>query len=112
MKRIVVCSALLLCILFAHADDVLPRDVQQFIDKREGCDHIRGEIPESDDKRHMRDVNRQIRTLCKGTDQALLQLKKKYAGNKSVMRQLNAFEDRIEATQSPKTSRQQGNAKF
>lgn len=78
------------------AGESMPRDVQRFIDKREGCDHMRGEIPEPGEKQRMRAVNREIRKLCKGTDKDLAQLKRKYATNVSVMQRLNEFESDIE----------------
>jgi hypothetical protein len=85
----------------ALASEALPRDVQRFVDKREGCDHMRGEIPEPSDKRRMQEVNREIQKLCKGTDKELVQLKNKYAKNPSVMHRLDEFESGIEAAQAP-----------
>jgi hypothetical protein len=96
MKKILMCLALLTPTLAALADSSLPRDVQKFIDRREGCDHMRGEIPDPADKQRMKEVNREIEKLCKGTDKQLSQLKKKYASKVSVMRRLNEFEDGIE----------------
>lgn len=58
---------------------------------------MRGEIPGPADKRRMKEVNREIEKLCKGTDKALAQLKKKYASNVPVMWRLNEIEDGIEA---------------
>jgi hypothetical protein len=81
----------------AYAAPSLPRDVQSFIKKREGCDHFRGEVPESSEKQSMREVARQINALCKGTDGALAVLKKKYSNDVQVMSHLNGYEDRIEA---------------
>ncbi|WP_156116756.1 hypothetical protein [Massilia sp. 9096] len=100
MKKILICLALLTSALSALADSPLPPDVRKFVDRREGCDHMRGELPDSSEKRRMKEVNREIEKLCKGTDKQLAQLKKKYASNATVMQRLNAFEDGIEA-QSP-----------
>lgn len=44
----------------------------------------------------MREVNREIRRLCKGTDKELAKLKRKYAAEPQVMERLNEFEHRIE----------------
>jgi hypothetical protein len=85
----------------ALADSSLPRDVQKFIDRREGCDHMRGEIPGPSEKQRMKEVNREIEKLCKGTDEELTQLKKKYASNALVMQRLNEFEEGIEAPLAP-----------
>jgi hypothetical protein len=97
MKKILICLALLTSMLPALADDLLPRDVQSFVDRREGCDHMRGEIPDPAEKQRMKDVNREIEKLCKGTDKQLMQLKKKYISNAAVMQRLNDFEESIEA---------------
>lgn len=69
----------------------LPRDVQRFVDRREGCDQLRGDID------RMNAVSREIHKLCGGTDKELVQLKRKYAGNSTIMQILNQFETGIEA---------------
>jgi hypothetical protein len=81
----------------AIADEKFPSDVAKFVAKREDCDHMRGEIPESADKRQMKEIIREINAQCKGTDRNLAKLKKKYSGNAEVMRRLEEFEPRIEA---------------
>lgn len=101
MVRTLTCLALLMLGLPALADSTLPRDVQKFVERRDGCDHIRGEIPDSSEKQRKKELNREIENLCKGTDKQLAQLKKKYARNASVMRLLNEFEDIIEASVAP-----------
>jgi hypothetical protein len=75
----------------------LPADVRAFIDDREGCDHMRGEIPEPGDKQRMKELGREIDKLCKGTDRRLANLKRKYASDRDVTRRLNGFESSIEA---------------
>jgi hypothetical protein len=77
------------------AQDYLPRDVQRFVDRREGCDHMRGE-PDP-----MNEMSREIRKLCGGTDKELAQLKRKYAVNSTIMQILNQFEANIEAAEAP-----------
>lgn len=74
----------------------LPADVVKFVDQREGCDHFRGEFPDPPDEQRMREIEREIRKLCTGTDRKLAQLKRKYAKNLAVMKRLNEFEERIE----------------
>jgi hypothetical protein len=100
MKNTLVCVALLMSTMPAFAANPLPQDVQKFVDRREGCDHMRGELPEPDEKRRMKEANREIEKLCKGTDRQLAQLKKKYASNASVMQRLNEFEEGVEAESS------------
>ncbi len=78
------------------AEAKLPSDVVRYVEQREGCDHFRGEIPDPPDKQRMREIEREIRKLCTGTDKKLAQLKRKYAKNQAVMKRLNEFEEKIE----------------
>jgi hypothetical protein len=105
-KKLLVSTLLALLSLSVTAQEGLPKDVEKFIAKREGCDHFRGEIPEPGEKRRMRDLNREIRRLCGGTDRALAQLKRKYAMDVVVMQRLSEFDAQIEAddVQQPKKS--------
>lgn len=96
MKIIPFCLFLLMPLSSLLANESLPRDVQRFVDKREGCDHMRGELPDPSEKQRMREVNREIQKLCKGTDKELARLKRKYVANPSVMQRLNEFEAGIE----------------
>lgn len=85
----------------ASAQNSFPRDVQGFIERREGCDHMRGEVPDSSEKRRVKEIDHEIQKLCKGTDRAMAQLKKKYAANASIIARLNEFEDPIESLPTP-----------
>ncbi|MGH8853604.1 MAG: hypothetical protein ACREWI_04920 [Telluria sp.] len=78
------------------AEPRLPSDVAKYVEQREGCDHFRGEIQDPPDKQHMKEIEREIRKLCTGTDRKLDQLKRKYAKNHVVVHRLNEFEDKIE----------------
>lgn len=75
----------------------LPADVATFVDQREGCDHFRGEIPDPPDEQRMKEIEREIRKLCTGTDRKLNKLKRKYARNRMVLKRLSEFEENIEA---------------
>lgn len=108
MKTIVLCLFLLVPLHPVHANEQLPHDVRNFIEKREGCDHMRGELPDPVDTHRTRQLQRETRSLCKGTDQKLAQLKKKYAKNSSVMQHLDAFEPAIEEVQKPALSNRVG----
>lgn len=89
----------------AWAVPELPKDVRSFIAKRDGCEHFRGEIPDPSEKQRMKEVVQQLNALCKGTDQALAKLRKKYAGNADVISRLHEYEDEIE----PHPERRQAN---
>jgi hypothetical protein len=78
------------------AQDKLPPDVAKYVAQRDGCEHFRGEIPDPPDKRRMREVEREIRKLCTGTDKKLAQLKRKYAKNQAVLKRLEEYEESIE----------------
>ena len=101
MKRFVIFFALLVLALPGRSHGALPGDVQRFVDRREGCDHMRGEIPDPGEKQRMKEVNREIRKLCTGTDKELARLKQKYTANSTVMQALSEFEPDIEATETP-----------
>jgi hypothetical protein len=101
MKRCLICLALTMLSLPVLAQDYLPRDVQRFMDRRTGCDHIRGEMPDPDQKLRMNEVSRELRKLCGGTDKELVQLKRKYAANSTIMQILTQFDSGIEAAEAP-----------
>lgn len=84
----------------SYADGMMPEDVEKFVSKREGCDHFRGEIPEPGERARMREVEREIRRLCVGTDEQLARLKKKYALESRIMATLNQFDPVIESSKS------------
>jgi hypothetical protein len=95
MKRCLICLVLMMPLVPTLAQDYLPRDVQRFVDRREGCDRVRG------DRDGMNEVSRELRKLCGGTDKELGQLKKKYAANSTIMQILNQFEMGIELAEAP-----------
>jgi hypothetical protein len=79
----------------ALCQDYLPRDVQRYVDRREGCDRLRGE------RDRVNEVSRELRSLCGGMDRELVQLKKKYAGNSTIMQILIQFEEPVEVAEVP-----------
>ena len=72
----------------------LPEDVARFIERRDACDHFRGE--EAYDAKRREFLEQQTSKLCVGSDQQLAGLKKKYAGNKAIITKLNDYEAEIE----------------
>lgn len=95
-KHTVIGFCLLLAQVHTMAATPLPEDVIKFVERREGCDHFRGEIPESNDPARMDEVNRELKKLCKGTDKQLVQLKRRYAANAGLTVLLGGFEPNIE----------------
>jgi hypothetical protein len=102
-----LCLTLFMLSLRAFAEP-LPRDVQRFVDRREGCDHMRGEFPDHGEKQRVNEVTREINKLCAGTGTELAQLKRKYAGNSTIMQILNQFEIGIEGSGTPTPKRTVG----
>jgi hypothetical protein len=94
--------ALSLCACFtACATAGIPRDVQAFIDRRDGCDHIRGKAGDyNGDEEREREVNESVAKLCTGTDKELARLRGRFFGNQPVLEKLSKYETRIEARRS------------
>jgi hypothetical protein len=76
------------------AELVLPSDVQAFIEKREECDHWRGEEPYDEARRE--EINAGTNKTCTGTDAALAAMKRKYESNVAVTKRLADFDSVIE----------------
>lgn len=72
----------------------LPADVSKFIERREACDHFRGE--EAYDEARAKELAVALEKNCKGTDAQLAGLRKKYAKDKKIMRRLKGYENRVE----------------
>lgn len=72
----------------------LPKDVAAFMERRDACDHWRGEAGYDAERR--KDIEWSICQSCPGTDAELAKLKGKYAGNKAVMDKLSGYETEVE----------------
>jgi hypothetical protein len=95
VKRCLISLSLLFSVLPALGQDYLPRDVQRFMDRREGCARARVDRVGADE------VSRELRKLCEGSDKELVQLKRKYASNSTIMQILNQFDVGIELAEAP-----------
>jgi hypothetical protein len=87
----------LIFVAYVHAETVgpkLPTDVAKFIERRDGCDHFRGEEPYDAERRKFLESN--IRKLCIGTDRELSTLRRKYSKNPRVISRLSEYEQKIE----------------
>jgi hypothetical protein len=76
------------------SDAGLPAPVVAFRTRRDACDHFRGEDPY--DAQRAAFLAREVAKQCKGTDQALADLRKRYAHDAKVMGVLKDYEDTIE----------------
>ena len=77
-------------------ENPLPHDVAQFVERRDLCDHFRGEPYEGDPERQ-RFVEQQSNRFCRGTDQQLMDLKRKYSSNPAILSRLGVYEACVEA---------------
>ena len=73
----------------------LPPDLVRFIERRDGCEHFRGEEPYDEERRQF--LVAKMNEFCTGTDEQLARLTKKYGANTRVMEKLNEYETQIEA---------------
>lgn len=78
----------------ASAGDSPPADVRAFIERRDLCDHFRGEDPYDEERRLF--LERNLNEFCTGSDRQLAELKQKYLGNEHVESALSGYEENIE----------------
>jgi hypothetical protein len=88
--------ALLSVLLTSCAYHQLPVSVERFIERRDACDHFRGEIPEPGDKTRMEEVRQMIEKFCTGTDAELAALRTRYYADGAITERLGGYETRIE----------------
>ena len=72
-----------------------PDDVTQFVNRRQTCDHFRGEEPYSPERRAQ--IEEAAEKYCRGSDRELAALRSKYQGNATVLKVLDEYENDIEA---------------
>lgn len=100
----VVATTMLACLIQPSCtQNLIPDDVTKFIERRESCDHYRGEIPDPPNEAEMRALNEAIEEYCTGTDATLEHLKEKYRTSETITARLNSFELRIEAETPPQS---------
>lgn len=72
----------------------LPRDVADFVARRDRCDHFRGE--DSVDPARAADIRRALVANCRGTDAELARLKRRHARDPAIRARLQAYDPRVE----------------
>jgi hypothetical protein len=72
----------------------MPKDVSDFIEKREICDHFRGE--EAYDEARGEFINNALKKNCTGTDADLKQLRNRHKDNQNVSNMLKKYEEKVE----------------
>ncbi len=78
----------------APATSSLPADVMRFKERRDLCDHFRGEEPYSAERKRFLEEN--LNKYCTGTDEELASLKAKYQSSQPVLNLLAGYETKIE----------------
>lgn len=96
--RLVCFCVLLIAAGVAVAAESLPTDVSSFIERREACDHWRGEY--GYDEERQAEIDAAVCDTCVGTDNQLAKLKLKYKSQPAVLTKLNEFEADIEPENS------------
>lgn len=76
------------------AATVLPADVVEFKERRDLCDHFRGE--DAYDEKRGKFLAEGMKKACTGTDKEMALLKKKYSNNEAVLKALADYEVKIE----------------
>ena len=96
MRVVVVVVGALAVAWPVMAQPRLPDDVLRFIERRDACDHFRGEDPY--DAARRRFLEQQTRRFCLGTDAELERLRQKYRNDTAVTARLDQYEPGIEAS--------------
>lgn len=77
-----------------------PHEVRAFLERREGCDHFRGEpVPDAADDRggeRRRQIETALRELCTGTDAERARLRTRYEDDAAIRAALDVLESDIE----------------
>jgi len=95
MKQSLVVVLLGLSSLASHGQQKLPADVARFVQRRDLCDHFRGEELYDAERRAF--LEKRMREYCTGTDAKLAALKRKYRGRFDVMAKLGEYEATVES---------------
>jgi len=88
-----------MCSCSSIANDL--SELQDYLNDREICDHLRGEIPDPADNEEAAEVVGNINIYCKDADMRLAKMKQRFAGNQEAMRRLNTLEEHIESKGLP-----------
>lgn len=78
----------------ATASAPLPQAIIAFQQRRDECDHLRGEEPY--DQQRAAFLKAALAKACKGSDQALAALRKRFAQHPEALAALKPYQDRIE----------------
>lgn len=96
-KPLWIAISIIAAVLSACGTVANTKDVDQFVDDRDLCDHMRGEFPEpGSDPERIKEVEDGINKACQGMDARLAMLNAKYAQNPDIMQKLSQYEVRIE----------------
>ena len=72
----------------------LPAAIVAFRERRDACDHFRGE--DAYDPKRAAFLSAEIAKACAGTDKALAELRQRHAGDARALAALKDYEDKVE----------------
>jgi hypothetical protein len=84
-------------LLAACAHSQLPDEVEDFVRRREACEHFRGEVPDPQNRSRVDDVRDMTARYCAGKDAELAALRTRYFASGAVTQKLSVYETKIEA---------------
>lgn len=84
-----------------QANPALPGDVVQYVNRRNLCDHFRGEPTPASDASRAEQVQQAVEKYCARADMQLAALKAKYSNNKTVLHALSGYASHINSQQKP-----------
>jgi hypothetical protein len=93
-KKIALSLLLAASSLAARAQEALPLDIARYVERRDLCDHFRGEEAYNAERREF--LKQRMQEYCVGTDARLARLKRKYKRQSKVMSKLNEYEVKSE----------------
>jgi hypothetical protein len=94
-KYLIAAAGISTCVLLsACMHNILRTDLERFVERRELCDHFRGEISGEPNKNPEREleVNTALDKYCKGIDGQLASLKERYKADTSISAKLSTYE--------------------
>lgn len=73
----------------------LPHDVENFVARRDRCNHFR--VEDAEDPIRSEEIRKALLESCGGTDAELARLTHRYASNSIIRERLQGFDTQIEA---------------
>lgn len=79
-----------------YSQEIYPKEISNFIEKRDHCDYLRKEFSGEPKIDNVRSLPEALNKYCKETDKQLSILKNKYRKNQVIIDKLSGYEESIE----------------